>query len=161
RLLEPGRNTYEWTTRVPANQVQNGFYYHVTGGDGRTPEHRIQVRSSPLVSHFDVTYTFRPYLRWQPLKTADPNLKAMRGTEVATAAHTTRRVREGRLQIDGEAKPIAAELSAEQPQALKFKLPPLEKDGLYRIWFTSDEGESNTDPLPYKIEVLRDQVPEV
>jgi len=49
----------------PPDEVQNGFYYKVPAA---TPRRRAshQVRSTPLLTRFDVTYKFRPYLRWQP-----------------------------------------------------------------------------------------------
>lgn len=161
RRLDPVPNTGgEWTTRLPAYQVHNGFWYKITGGDFETPEYRVQVRSSPLLTGFDVTYHYRPYLRWRDSESHDGNLEAMRGTEVTIVARTNRTVKEGRLQIEGDAQPLAAKIDPVQPDALKFKFV-MDSDGEYRIRFTSTEDEPNPEPLPYRIRVLRDNAPTV
>lgn len=160
RRLEPGANEREWTTRLPAFQVQNGFWYRVAGGDAITPEYRIQVRSAPLLTGFTVTYHYRPYLRWSDATTRDPNLEALRGTKVTLLARTNRTVAEGQLLIDGAKTPIRAELDPAQPDMLRFQLT-LEQDGAYRIKFRSVEGEENANPMPYRIHVLQDAAPKV
>src|SRR5262249_51891879 len=101
----------------------------------------------------------RPYVGWPNSTSHDQNLKGLRGTEVTLVAHTNRQVKEGQLVI-GQEKPIAAELIPTDPQAMRFRLL-LDKDGTYRIWFTSVEGERNMEPMPYKIEVLPDKPPQV
>ncbi|HMC63838.1 MAG TPA: hypothetical protein VKI65_02760, partial [Gemmataceae bacterium] len=80
--LERGDTAREWVARVPEFQVHNGFWYKVTGGDAETAEHRIQIRSAPLLTSFEVTYHFRPYVRRPDFPTADPNLQGLRGTAV-------------------------------------------------------------------------------
>src|SRR5262249_34940686 len=55
---------------------------------------------------------------------------------------------------------LPAEPVPDDPQALRFSCL-LEEDGKYRLWFTSTDGETNTDPMPYKIDVLFDRAPEV
>src|SRR5262249_49377743 len=64
------------------------------------------------------------------------------------------------LFLDGQDKPIGAELLPEQPDALRFRFV-LEKDGAYRIRFSSTEEEENSNPMPYRIRVLTDQRPQV
>jgi hypothetical protein len=177
RALEREEDS-RWGTTLPAFQVQNGFWYKVAGGDAETAEHRVQVRATPLIEKFDVTYHFRPYLARPDLATNDPNLRAHRGTEVTLTAHTNRTVRprDSRLEIEpgvpveksarAETEPgkskqlVAAEAVADDPQALRFRFV-LDEDGKYRIWFTSSDGEQNTNPTAYTIQVLRDYPPQV
>src|SRR5207302_10930295 len=132
----------QWVTGIRAGEVHNGFWYKVTGGDAETPEYHVQVRSSPLLTRFDVTYHYRPYLRWRDQTTHDQNLQGPRGTEVTIVAHTNRAVKDGQLVIAGQ-NPMHAELLPSDPNAMRFRLPPLDKDGTYRIWFTSIEGDRN------------------
>lgn len=160
RPLERGDSRNEWGTLVPAAEVQNGFWYKVAGGDAETPEYRVQVRSNPLVESIEVTYHFRPYLNRPDQTTNDPNLEALRGTEVTLTARTNREIREGHVEFVGEGKSLNAEKVAEEPRALRFKFP-LDKDGSYRIWFTSQEGERNAEPMPYTIHVKKDNPPRV
>src|SRR5262249_33190652 len=68
-------------------------------------------------------------------------------------------VKEGQLEITGD-KTVTAERVADDAQALRFKLV-LEKDGSYRISFTSAEGERNPEPMPYAIHVTQDHAPQV
>lgn len=151
-----------WSTQVPAAEVGNGFWYKIAGGDAATTEYRIQVRSRPLLSRFEVRYHFRPYLRLPDQTSTDPNLDGMRGTEVRLLAWTTSRVRDGRLdlELDGQHKSVVAESVPGQPQALQFRLL-LEASGSYRIRFTSGEGEQNDGSVPYRVTVKTDHAPRV
>ncbi len=160
RPLERGDSRNEWGTVVPAAEVQNGFWYKVAGGDAETPEYRVQVRSNPLVETIEVKYHFRPYLNRPDLTTNEPNLEALRGTQVTLTARTNRDIREGHLEFVGEALPLAAEKVAEDAHALRFQFI-LDKDATYRIWFTSQEGERNAEPMPYSIRVKKDNPPRV
>jgi collagen type III alpha len=159
RLLRRGEESGEWTILVSAPDVHNGFWYKVAGGDAETPEYHIQVRSTPLLTDFSATYHFRPYVNRADETTREPNLEALRGTEVTLVARTNREVASGSLAIDGE-RPIAADLLASDPQALSFRFT-IEKDATYRIWFTSVDDEKNTDPAPYSIRALPDHAPRV
>jgi collagen type III alpha len=155
----------EWVVTIPAYQVENGFWYKITGGDDATPVHHVGVRSIPLLAGFDVHYHYRPYLRYPDLDTKDPNLRAHRGTEVTLTAHTNRAVqlKASRLDMEqkgGPKKVVLAEPVEGDPQALRFKFV-LEADGSYRIQFTSTEGEVSNDLLPYRIQTLKDEKPEV
>jgi hypothetical protein len=159
RLLSPGDSGREWITTVLAAEVHNGFWYKVTGGDAETAEYRVQVRSTPLLTGFDVTYHYRPYLGWQDRRTRDPNLRELRGTQATLIGHTNRPVRDGQLTREGE-KPVVGTPVADDPHALQFRLT-LERDGQYQVWFTSQDGEKNAEPMPYTIRVLFDQPPQV
>jgi hypothetical protein len=159
RLLERGDSSRQWFTNLLAPEVHNGFCYKVAGGDAETPEYRVQVRSTPLLTGFDVTYHYRPYLGWPDRTTHEQNLQDLRGTEVTLLARTNRTVKDGHLGIDNQ-QPFAGELVPDDPQALRFHLR-LESEGNYRIWFRSVEGERNNDPMPYTIRVLQDHPPQI
>jgi hypothetical protein len=155
----------DWSTVLPAFQVQNGLWYKITGGDAETPEYRVQVRSVPLVEGWNVAYHYRPYVGWRDDLSRDPNLKALRGTAVTLTAHTNRvvKVDSSRIDLEGKSRgkqPLRAEAVPDDPQALRFQFV-LDEDSTYRLWFTSTDGEQNTDPMPYKIDVLLDRAPEV
>jgi hypothetical protein len=158
--LEPGDHPGEWATILPAYQVHNGFWYKLAGGDAATPEYRVSVRSTPLLTDFEATYHYRPYLGWKDQTTREPNLKALRGTEVTLLARTNRNVRAGRLELIEQKQFLNAERVAGEPQAMRFQWV-LDQGGTYRITFTSDEDERNSDPLPFEIKVLPDLAPRV
>ncbi|HJT78493.1 MAG TPA: DUF4175 family protein, partial [Gemmataceae bacterium] len=154
----------EWGTTLAPFKVQNGLWYKVRGGDTETAQHHIQVRAMPLVHRFEVTYHYRPYLGWRDDVTRDPNLRALRGTEVTLTAHTNRAVRVADSRLEVELGPeklmVPAQPVAGDPQALRFHFV-LEKDGKYRIHFISTDDEPNSDTRTYTIQALPDHAPQV
>jgi hypothetical protein len=163
RPMERGDSSGDWVITVPAFEVHNGFWYKLIGTEAATDEYHIEVRSAPAFSEFEVLYHPRAYLRLsdETVKTHQPELKGIRGTEVQILARTNRLIRidESGLMITGQKDTIKAEPVADDPQAMRFRLV-LDKDGSYGIQFTSTEGERNN-PIFYGITVLPDKAPEV
>jgi hypothetical protein len=157
REPEPGEIVGDYGVTVPAYEVHNGFFYKVTAGDAETPEYHIQVRATPLITDFDVTYHFRPYLNRGDEKSRDPNLEAVRGTEVTIVAHTNRQIKEGRLDIIDD-RTIAAELLPGDPKALRFQFV-IDHDGKYQVSFTARDGDKSGDTTPYTIKAIPDHEP--
>jgi hypothetical protein len=165
RTLEPTSGTREWGLRLPAFEVKNGFWYRIAGGDAETPEYRVEVRSTPLLTRFEVKYHYRPYLHRKDRKDTAPDLTDLRGTEVTLTAFTNRQVKDGVLNFqtfEGEEPlpPIQADLLPNHPDALRFRFV-LERDALYRIRFTSSDGEASLDSIAYHIRVHPDKTPQV
>src|SRR5262249_52203166 len=108
RLAPTARDPREFNLRLSANQVQSGFVYQVVGGDAPPPESQVRLRSSPLIEGFDVLHHYRPYLRYSDQTTTQPNLEAIRGTEVTLTARTNRTLAKGRLTLlDQAGQPVA------------------------------------------------------
>jgi hypothetical protein len=159
----------DWGTALLGDQVHNGFWYKITAGDAATPEYQVKVRSLAQVTRFDVTYKYRPYRKENDLTvsypnetSAQPNLMALRGTEVTLLATTNRALKEGRIETDveGVKKAEPGEVLTEDRKAVRFRFV-LEGNGTYLIKFTSAEGEPNSDRFPYKLAVLEDRPPVV
>jgi hypothetical protein len=165
RPLEPTDGTRDWGVRLPGFEVKNGFWYKIAGGDAETPEYRVEVRSTPLITRFEVKYHYRPYLHRKDRNDTAPALADLRGTEVTLIARTNRNVKDGLLHFqvfEGEQalQPIKAELLPNHPDALRFRLV-LDRDALYRIRFTSMEGEESGESIQYPIRVYPDKAPQV
>jgi hypothetical protein len=163
RPMELGDSSGQWVITMPAFEVRNGFWYKVAGGDAETEEYRVQVRPTPLITGFEMTYHHRPYTHLPDVSSDDPNLKGLRGTKVQVLARTNRKIRfheSGLVFADTTKDSIHAEPVPGNPQAMQFQLI-LEKDGSYQIHFTSDEGEKSTDPISYSIKVQPDNPPGV
>jgi hypothetical protein len=151
-----------WMTVIPPSRTFNGFSYKVVGGDAETPEHRVTVRSTPLIERFDVTYHYRPYTGWPDRTVQVANLHALRGTEAELVLRTNRAVKEGRLEVetrDGK-RDVPAELIADDPQAMRARLV-MDQEGHYRVRFTTTDGDSNPAAIPYSIQVDLDLPPKV
>jgi hypothetical protein len=159
RVVDQGETTGEFTLTLPAYDVHNGFSYKFQGGDAETPEFQIRVRSAPLVTDFDVTYHFRPYVRRADQTSRDPNLEAVEHTDVTLIAHTNRMVRSGRLDV-GEEETVPGQLVSSDPRALRFPLT-IKSDGSYKIAFVSSEAEKSEESAPFSIHMIPDRTPVV
>ena len=58
----------------------------------------------------------------------EPEIEAPRGTKIVLTAKTTRGVKDAKFEIDGH-PPIVGEPVPDQPMWVRFKLPPIDKDG--------------------------------
>lgn len=152
----------EWTVVLPANQVHSGFWYKIAAGDAETYEYQVRVRAKPIVEKIEVTYHYRPYLGWRDEISTEPNLKALRGTEVTLLAHANRAVKDGKCYIDtrGPQQVASGEPVPGNGAALRFHFV-IEQDGEYRISFTTMDGQQSPAMLPYTITALRDHPPTV
>lgn len=166
RPLESTDRAGEWTVRVPSAQVRTGFEFQVVGGDAETAVHRVRVRTKPLITDFAITYHYRAYLRRpDDGPRSDPNIEDIRGTVVTLLARTNRTAKEGTLTF-APAEPTAPRMivtgtpAAGQPDTLKFQFT-LKESGVYRLKFTSDDGESSDETLPFAVTVLPDRTPSV
>ncbi|HZT81329.1 MAG TPA: DUF4175 family protein, partial [Gemmataceae bacterium] len=161
RLLEPEDN-WQWGTALPAAQVRTGFWYKVAGGDAETPEYHVTARATPLVEKVETVFHFPQYLRRRDETGTDFNLKAPRGTDVQLTAHANRKVKAGRLDVEGKQgrKSYAGEVAPGDANALRFRFP-IDQDGQYRVWFTTLEGEANTDPPAWSVTAIPDGPPAV
>jgi collagen type III alpha len=160
----------QWFRTVVADEVNDGFWYKVSGGDTETPVYQVKVRAQPHVSRFDVKFDYRPYLCRKPLEVRcgpsesrpRPDLKELRGTEVTLVARTNRTWRSGHLVLqEGPAvRKLPGEEVANDPQARSFRFV-MDRDGTFAVHFVSTEDEPNVDRRPYKIEVIKDREPVV
>jgi collagen type III alpha len=159
-----------WTTVVHADQVRNGFWYKITGGDARLPEdreYRVDVRQIPQVLQFEASFKYRPYLHVKDKsvsydKGVRPSIKEMRGTEASFTVHTNRILQQCVLELKtgNGRKVLQGEPVAGDPEAWRFNWV-LDQSGEFRILFESKDGETNVDRQPCKIEVIPDRAPNV
>ncbi len=162
RPLESDGAPGEWSVRLPGFEVKNGFWYKLTAGDNETPEYRVEVRSLPLITRFEVACHYRPYLLRKDRRDTSPSLQDLRGTEVTLIARTNRNVKDGQVRFESEEplKPITGEAVKGHPDALQFRFV-LDKECLYRIRFTASDGESSGDSVAYPVRVIPDLAPQV
>ncbi len=158
-----------WTATLLAEQVQNGFWYKIAAGDTETPEYQVKVQSAPQPLKYEVTYHYRRYRKlgddvvfFPNERAVLPRLRDYRGTEVKLVVRTNRELRTARVDIEsqGAKKAIPGEILADDPRAMRVNLT-LEQRGTFRVFFTSREGEDNSDRGAYQIEVLDDEAPRV
>jgi hypothetical protein len=159
-----------WTTVVHADQVRNGFWYKITGGDSRLPEdreYRVQVRPVAQVLQFKADFKYRDYLKLKDKtvvyeKNVRPTIREMRGTQATLTVRANRQLKSCALELKtgSSKKLLAGEAVPGDPEAWRFKWV-LDQSGEFRVLFESKDGEANGDRDPCKIEVIPDRAPEV
>jgi hypothetical protein len=159
RLLQPEAER-EFAAAVPAIDLRNGFWYRIAGGDALTPEYRISVRATPLITDFLATYHFRPYVAKVDEVRRDRDLLGLRGTEVTLFVRANRHVKEGQCDWEGgERSDVHVERVPEDSQAFRVRFD-LKTNGNYRLGFISADGESFTDSY-HEVKVIPDNPPQV
>jgi hypothetical protein len=152
----------EFSTSISATEVRSGFWYKVTGGDAETAEYRVSVCSTPQLTDFQATYHFPAYAAAPKQTRRERLLRSVRGTEVVLWALTNRTVRDAHVDFEGKVGgriTFPGQLVAGDAQAFQVRMP-MKQTGLYRIGFTSIEGDTFTEQL-HPVEVLADFAPEV
>ena len=138
--------------------IQNGFWYTIAAGDAETAEHRVTVRTKPMIKGFEVNYEYPAYLRIAPSSNADPKLRGYPGTKVRLQIQTNRDVKNGSMTIEPRGDVVEGAVAAEQN--LIFA-KTLDRPGQYRVAFGSTAGESSGSSIPYPIEILPDVSPTI
>ena len=138
---------------IPAKQVRNGFQYKVLAGNSETPTYTVTCKIIPEFTGFEVTYQYPAYLKDEPQPNNDPNLLAPYGATATLIASTNREVKHGHIEIEGQTRTIDGQLIEGRPDAIQFTVP-IEKEGFFRIWFTTPEGDKNQDPARLRLAVI-------
>jgi hypothetical protein len=154
RPLKPSENDRrQFTLAVPPKQVRNGFHYRVLAGNTHTPEYTVTCKIIPEFTGFDVSYEYPPYLKRAAEQNNDPNLVAPYGAVATLTVSTNREVKHGHIEIEGQARTIDGRLIEGRPDAIEFTVP-MDKDGFYRVWYTTPEGDKNQDPARMRMTVI-------
>lgn len=138
---------------VPAKQVRNGFQYKVLAGKTETPAYTVTCKIIPEFTGFDVRYDCPTYVKRTTEPTNDPNLLAPYGTQAKLIATVNREVKHGHIEIEGQARTIDGRTVEGRPDAIEFTVP-IEKEGFFRIWITTPEGDKNQDPARLRLGVI-------
>jgi hypothetical protein len=143
----------QFTLAVPPKQVRNGFHYRILAGNTQTPEYTVTCKIIPEFTGFDVNYEYPAYLKRATEQTNDPNLIAPYGAVATLTVSTNREVKHGHIEIEGQARTIDGRLIEGRPEAIQFTVP-MDKDGFYRVWYTTPEGDKNQDPARLRMTVI-------
>jgi hypothetical protein len=160
-----------WTTSVLADQVRNGFWYKITGGDARLPEdreYRVDVKTIPAVVRFETHFKYRDYLKRADKKVVYdknvwPRIKELRGTEATLIVHASRAIKSCVLELKttgAKKRELIGEPVAGSADAWRFAWV-LDQPGEFRVLFTTQDGEENKDRKPCAFEVDPDKEPTV
>src|SRR5262249_43076650 len=137
-------------------------HFTATDGDKNADPQRYRVTlldSKPSLERFDVAYDYPKYLRWKPQTVVDArtaDAEAIRGTQVTITAGANRPVRDGRLLLPGAEEPVKGELVEGQVNALRFALPPLDRERTFRLAFAPATDERPPAEQAYRARVIED-----
>ena len=154
----------DFTVSLAAEDVRDGFFYKVVSGDVETPEYRIKVRATPLLTAVQATYLFRPYVAREDEEHYGRRtfkMEALRGTEITLSVRTNRPVKDAYLVLEGKdgREQILAEKSEDNPNAFKVK-HIVDKTTRYRLEYTTLDEEGYADPNYQEIVAIPDLPPQ-
>jgi len=140
----------DFTVSIAAEDVHDGFFYKVVSGAVETPEYRISVRATPLLTSVQATYHFRPYVAKDDEEHYGRRafkMEALRGTEITLFVRTNRPVKDAYLVIEGKdgKEQILAEKIEDNANAFKVK-HVVNKTTRYRLEYTTPNDEAYADP---------------
>ena len=160
-----------FTATVPggADGLKQDLYYYVRLGDTESPRYRIRVLATPVISVANVRYEYPAYTELPPRDAGrQADLRGLEGSRVVITAETNQRIKSAYASFDGSRQrdlEFTAEESAMRAVG-SFELA-LGKDrttsthSSYLLRFANIDGQENPKPIEHKIEVTRDQAPEI
>src|SRR5205814_588556 len=89
----------DWAATLDDKAVGQGLTYKVAAGDAETPEYRVSVRASPLLTAFKATYRPRAYTGKGPAVSLERKLEGLRGTRVEVLVGSNRDIAEAKLDL--------------------------------------------------------------
>ncbi len=168
-LLLDQTNDGTWTAQMQPTEIRTGFSYRITAGDAETATHQVRVRAAAYVKFFEISYRHTQYRKLKDGKVVFPNERSAnplvhgpRGTEVAMFMRVSRPTKAATVEfvINKVKQALPLRPSPDDPQAFHAKWT-LEQSGLFRIVFTTVDGEENSDRDWYPIQVPEDESPHV
>lgn len=160
-----------WTASLPggADGLKQDLYYYVRLGDTETPRYRIRVAATPVITVANVRYEYPAYTELPPRDAGrQADLRGLEGSRVVITAETNQRIKSAYASFDGSRQrdlDFAADDSGLRAVGSfelglgKDRSTPTHRSYLLR--FANIDGQENPKPIEHKIEVVKDQSPEV
>ncbi|MBN1394623.1 MAG: hypothetical protein JW959_06340 [Pirellulales bacterium] len=165
--LPEGRYRHE--CRLPPSKLgfQQAYTYHLSAGDCRTREYKIEVRNAPAIVVDRVVYRYPGYTGLADLAVdGGADLRAIEGTKVTIHATANAEIKPGSAEIDlgctgrGGVRMSSEKYSAEGDVGLRLNSDGAPPFDCYQLRFSDLNGNENLHPARHGIEVVRDLPPE-
>jgi len=158
-------------TLPPTNSgIQFSLYYSIRAGDVVSPRYVLEVTPTPVITVQSVDYEFPEYTRL-PKQTivGNPHIQAVEGTQITIHGQANQKINSAVIELfssDPEFAGSPRAMRCDQDQCEgSFRLPDSRNGDFqvsqYGIRFRNLDGERNQEVIRYRIEVLRDLVPEI
>ncbi len=156
-------------TLPPGNVgLQQDVRYHLTAGDCRTPLFKIEVQVAPAILIDKVDYHYPDYTGLKNRSVAGQgDLHAIEGTRVTINATANHDIQRAEIDLDCNGRRSLKMDTAGRTATGEFTLrldpddPTKPEHDSYQLLFTDNRGRTNTRPIRYRIDVIRDLPPEV
>ncbi|HWB11188.1 MAG TPA: hypothetical protein VG826_18310 [Pirellulales bacterium] len=160
---------YRYLARLPSDEIglQQDLEYWIEAGDAISPRWRVHVQAAPAITVEEVTYTYPDYSDIPPrVERGQGDLQALDGTRVLLRARATQPIRSAAMDFqcdrhdDLAMKVEGCLATVEFPLQLDPKTRRAQHPS-YQLRFHNLEGEGNTKPIEYSVEVTDDLPPEI
>ncbi|MEE3371825.1 MAG: hypothetical protein VX346_21010 [Planctomycetota bacterium] len=160
----------EATLPPTSSGIQSSLLYSIRAGDVLSMEHLLEVTPTPVITVQSVDYEFPDYTRL-PKQTivGNPHIQAVEGTQITIHAQANQKVDSAVIELfssdtTSSGSPRAMRCDQDQCEG-SFRLPDNRTGepqlSEYGIRFRNLDGERNQEMIHYRIDVLRDLVPEI
>lgn len=160
----------EATLPPTSSGIQFSFLYSIRAGDVLSPQYVLEVTPAPVVTVQSVDYEFPDYTRL-PNQTivGNPHIQAVEGTQITIHAQANQKINSAVIELfssDSETASSPRAMRCDQDQCEgSFRLSNNRNGEFqvseYGIRFRNLDGERNREVIRYRIDVLRDLVPEI
>ena len=159
--------SYRYSAELPdtsSGLAQDSTYY-ITAGDAISPVYQIHVATSPTITVERVDYKYPAYTELEPRSVErQGDLQAIEGTLVTLHARTSHDIKKASVDFERDGK-LDLPMQAHGREAqVTFPLNLRDRQSEhsnYQLHFINSQGEANSNPTMYRIEVIRDLPPEV
>ncbi len=159
--------SYRYAAELPdtSSGLSQDSTYYITAGDAISPVYQIHVSTTPTITVERVEYKYPAYTELEPRSIErQGDLQAIEGTSVtlhARASHDIKKAnvdfeRDGKLDLPMQVRGREAQVTF--PLELKDRQPAHRN---YQLHYLNAQGEANSNPTMYRIEVIRDLPPEI
>lgn len=153
KMREVGNGRFEHTF----TKVQDAFDFRFEAAGFASASYTLEVIRRPMLNQMDITLNYPGYLGIQRDELSNSgNLRIPEGTEVLWQLQT-RDAETLNFSFESEETPVPASQKGRDQYELRRVLTESDK---YRIDLENDKT-TNTKPIQYRIEVVKDQFPEI
>ncbi len=159
------RNALEDIYGATLKNVRQSLEYHIVAKSVKSPTYRITVIKEPIINYFQLKLNYPKYTNLSPqeLEQNAGNVTALIGTEVRFTGESNKPLASAVLVMettgvpDGESQ-VKLSISDEVKLTGSFIVQRSRK---YHISLTDTDGTTNSEPIQYVINAIKDEEPRV
>lgn len=146
--------------RVTVENITHPIEYYVKAKEAQSELYRIMVSREPILSRFKLKLNFPKYTQLSSvtLEENDGDVTALTGTEVHFEGEGNKPLSSGNKFVFDESKPVTLRTTEQLKLAGNFIVQTSEK---YHIELIDTHGLTNSHPIVYTINAMRDAKPKV